>query len=147
MKLVLAWVWYTIVQLISLMAALIGVVVLIPVCLAFQYTAGRPAKSIKDGRVIDAWKWDWMNFIYGNPEDGVSGVFARIWINGTTQTPYMPNAWAPWRAYCWSALRNSADNLKYVFAWSKGPYAELVFLGRTWKFGWQKENGIKVPVF
>ena len=61
-------------------------------------------------RTIDAWDSAWLQSIYGNPEDGVSGRYALINPAGT-QEPYMPGAWVPWRAYCWSAFRNSTNML------------------------------------
>lgn len=137
----MAWLWFAVVQFISLLATVVGWGLLIPFCLAQAWdNAGR--LSIKDRRAIDAWNWIPLNCVYGNPEDGVSGRDA-ILIGGGS---YMPGAWAPWRAYCWSALRNSADNLKYVFAWKAGPYVS----GQFWRFnyglGWKPENGYNVPV-
>lgn len=138
------WFWFAIVQLISLVAMVLGWIALIPLCMAQEWVAD--AKSIKDGRLIDRWRWQPLNMILGNPEDGVSGIYALV--NGTE--PYMPTAWPPLRAYYWSALRNSCNNLKYVFAWKAGPYKEwtYVLLGkqRTLKVGWQMENGFNVPV-
>ena len=136
---VLGWLWYVVVQLIMLIAMVIGWGLLIPFCVLQIWV--RNAKSIKDGRIIDTWAFP-INAVYGNPEDGVSGQCALIWLNGTTQGPYMPNAPVWWRAYCWSAWRNSVDGLKYVFAWSSGPQATI------WghKIGWWWENGQKVPV-
>lgn len=137
-----AWPWFALVQIISLVAMIVGWVVLIPFCLLQAWTPAAQ-KSIKgDGRSIDAWRWKLLGYVCNNPEDGVSGQTALVQGN----QPYMPNAWAPWRAYCWSAWRNSADNLKYVFAWEAGPLKEFTLFGRTHKIGWQRENGFKVPV-
>src|SRR5690348_18401642 len=62
-----------------------------------------PVPSIKDGsRPIDRWKWRWVGLAFDNLEDGVSGAQALVWVDGQL-VPYMPNAWAPWRAHCWSA--------------------------------------------
>lgn len=136
-----AWLWFALVQLVMLLATVVGWVVLIPFCLG-RYWAIDPKPSIKDGlRAIDRWEWEPLNTVYGNPEDGVSGLWAL-----TSAGDYMPRAWPPLRAYCWSAWRNSADNLKYVFAWEQGPLIERSILGRNVKLGWQRENGIKVPV-
>lgn len=141
------WVWFAIVQLVMLAAAVTGWLLLIPFCLSRAWILD--SKSIKDGRSVDRWRWSLLNVVYGNPEDGVSGATALVWINGVL-SPYMPNAWAPWRAYCWSAWRNSVDGLKYAFAWENGPFVEFTWsvLGRTRsaKVGWQRENGINVPV-
>lgn len=142
-----AWMWFAVVQLICLIAMLVGWLLLIPFCLAQAWVAD--VISIKDGRAIDRWQWRPLNLIYGNPEDGVSGQTAFIWVNGSLSF-YRLGVWSPWRAYLWSAWRNSADNLKYVFAWKAGPYKEWVYtlFGKqhTAKVGWQEENGFNVPV-
>jgi hypothetical protein len=85
---------------------------LIPFCLA---RAWRPCTSTinpfgRAPREISEWKWAWLNTIYGNYEDGVSGAEALIW-NGPARVLYRPTTWAPWRAYCWSAWRNSTNQL------------------------------------
>lgn len=133
----LAWVLFVVVQLISLVAMVLGWFLLIPFCLA---QAWKPAISTMDPtRAIDVWQWGPLNLMFGNPEDGVSGARALIWRNGA-RVPYMPNSWAPWRAYLWSAWRNSCDNLKYVFAWKGGPFVRkewiqtLPELSRRWPF-------------
>lgn len=135
------------VQAIQLVAMVVALLVLIPFCLRRAWT--RDAVSIKDGRSIDRWNWRPLNYVCGNPEDGVSGQTAKLIGGG----PYMPDANPIWRAYCWSALRNSVDNLKYVFAWH-GDFAPL--WSYRWqvgsyivhgKAGWQPENGYNVPVF
>lgn len=139
-----AWSWFALVQLVSLIATISGWLILIPFCLAQAWTAD--AHSIKDAtRVIDRWSWKPLNKIYGNPEDGVSGQQALVWISGVN-SPYMPTARASWRAYCWSAWRNSADNLKYVFAWKDGPLKKFTLFGKTHNVGWKMENGFNVPV-
>lgn len=138
-----AWVWFVLVQVICLVATVLGWIVLIPFCLARAWIVD--TISIKDGRPIDRWRWVLLNSIYGNPEDGVSGQTALIWVNGSL-SHYRLNAWAPWRAYLWSAWRNSADGLKYVFKWKRGPLVEFELFGRQHKLGWQFENGVKVPV-
>ena len=150
----LGWFWYITVQLVMLFFTVVGWFLLLPFCVRQAWVApnGDPpvteavylpwSFSDKDGsRRIDCWAWLPLNWVYGNPEDGVSGQCAIIYLNGNA-SPYMPHASAWWRAYCWSALRNSCDNLKYVFAWRRGPQA--MFLGH--KVGWWDENGYKVPV-
>lgn len=143
LKQVLGWIWFAIVQILCVSVAVIGWVILIPFCLTEAWVSDDI--SIKDSRPIDRWKWKPIGWLFGNPEDGVSGQYAVIWVNGSRQH-YMPDAWAPWRAYCWSAWRNSADQLKYLFAWQNGPYKEFILFGVTHKIGWQTENGFKVPV-
>lgn len=114
------WSYFALVQLVSIFAMVIGWGVLIPFCL---FKAWAPTDSIEVGRKIDRWTFAPLNSIYGNREDGVSGSCALVWNStGTSRVPYRPNAWAPWRAYVWSGWRNSADNLKYLFAWKNGPF-------------------------
>lgn len=152
MRTTVAWIWFAIVQLVCAVAWGVGLFLLIPFCLLHAWT--KPdRKSIKDDRQID--RWYLINFVAGNPEDGASGQQALI--NG--DQPYMPSTltnpalkwlYDAWRAYRWSALRNSADGLKYLFAWKAGPYKEWTYTlfgkQRTAKVGWQLENGFNVPV-
>lgn len=136
------WLLYALVQLWMLAFWLLGLLVLIVPCWRQSW---QPSKrlSIKDGqRVIDEWKSPVMHWLgMHNPEDGDSGQHALIWRNGV-QVPFMPNADPRWRAYCWSALRNSADGWKYWFAWEGGPFATFTVFGHTIKLGWQ--NGLPV---
>jgi len=118
-----AWAWFVVVQLIALLVTVLGWVLLIPFCLAQAWTAE------------DRWSWGPLNYVYGNPEDGVSGRKALIWTS-SGQVPYLPNTWAPWRAYLWSGWRNSADNLKYVFAWKGGPFIRREFGKYYVQLGW-----------
>lgn len=120
-----AWLWFILIQLISLIATAIGWIVLIPFCLMRAWiTTG----SVKAGRQIDRWSWEPLNLVYGNPEDGVSGRYALIWNSaGTALVPYLPDGWAPWRAYLWSGWRNSANALKHRFAWKGGPFVRREF--------------------
>ncbi len=137
----LGWLWYITAQLVTAFFEVVGWFLLIPFCLAHAWKPS-PYPSIKDGaRKIDRWSWEPLNAIYGNPDDGVSGQCALI--GPTASDPYLPKASAAWRAYCWSALRNSCDQLKYLFAWPNGPQA-LAF-GKI-KLGWWEENGYKVLV-
>lgn len=138
MRTVTAWGWFAVIQLISLAATLFGLILLIPFCLA---QAWNPAEStLWKGRVIDCWSWTPLNWVYGNPEDGVSGQTALIWLNGTTQGRYQPDANPAWRAYRWSALRNSCDNLKYVFAWKGGPFYRRETASWFIQLGWNSSG-------
>lgn len=153
---VLGWLWYVVVQLIMLVFMVAGWLLLIPFCLSHAWFPSAFG-SISDRRVIDKWSWRPLNWVYGNPEDGVSGLQALIWLNSTTRGPYMPlpgfllQLWQArlfvwlfdaWRAYCWSGWRNSCGGLKYLFAWQNGPQATI----RGHKIGWWPESGKKVPV-
>jgi hypothetical protein len=137
-------------QAVMFLVALLGLVVLIPFCLAHSWELKE--RSIKDNRPIDRWSWLLLDAFYGNPEDGVSGSQALVYGS----QPYMPTpvwavsspwqktrAWlfASWRAYSWSALRNSADALKYHYA-RRGVGMVVI----TLKAGYQQENGYNVPV-
>ena len=66
-------------------------------------------------RRIDRWTWNWVQRVYGNEEDGVSGTYALIWNSSGQRVPYMPGAWAPWRALCWN-FRNPIHNLNHPSA-------------------------------
>lgn len=145
---ILGWLWYLTVQLIMAFFTVLGWFVLIPFCLGHAWTLSTLVGSIKDGRPIDHWNTEWLRWAYDNPEDGVSGQQALIWLNSTTRGLYMPmpeasfNEWqtwlyAAWRAYCWSAWRNSTDNLKYRFAWKAGPFAVFKLGAFIAKLGWQ----------
>jgi hypothetical protein len=132
------WIYFAFVQLICLIAMVAGWLILIPFCLGEAWI---PADSIEVGRKVDRWSFGPLNYIYGNPEDGVSGRCALVWnSDGAARMPFMPNAWSPWRAYVWSGWRNSADNLKYVFAWKGGPFVRRVWRGWFLQFGWNSSG-------
>lgn len=137
------WARFALVQLIMLAATVIGWFVLIPFCLA---QAWEPVISTLDPkRAIDKWKWEPLNLVAGNREDGVSGARALIWNHtGTARVPYMPNAHPAWRAYLWSGWRNSCDNLKYVFAMPGGPFIRKQWRGWYAKAGFQPDSGYPV---
>lgn len=139
------WAWFVAVQLIMFAFMLLGLVVLIWPCLARAWEPS-PAPSVKDGRQIDRWKWRALA-PFQNPEDGVSGQTALVMLNPVQTVPFMPGADDRWRAYVWSALRNSCDGLKYVFAWKGGPYTEFTVGSKRIRLGWVEENGVRVPVF
>jgi hypothetical protein len=107
-------------QIPQFLAQLLGFVLLIWPCYRAAWTInavsnktwGPPHEDL-NGRVIDTWNWKWLNRWYGNPEDGVSGRFALVW-NGPELVRYNPTG-SRWKAYVWSAWRNSSDALKYDF--------------------------------
>jgi hypothetical protein len=136
----MGWIWYVTAQLIMCFFMVLGWLFLWIPCLLHSWQIG--ARSIKDNRSIDVWLVPLLNYIYGNPEDGVSGRQALIGDATGKLVPYLPNAPAWWRAYLWSAWRNSCDALKYRFAWPNGP--SVMVFGR--KFGWWDYAGRKLPV-
>lgn len=145
------WLKFAAIQLVMLIATVLGWLILLPFCWAraWHIQAGPPGT-----RLVDAWDWKPLNYVYGNYEDGVSGELALVWqanmkLGTATQVEYMPSEHVPawWRAYCWSAWRNSCDELKYVFADPNGSLVTFKLFGRACKIGWQMENGYNVPVF
>lgn len=90
----------------------IGWFLLIPFCLrkAWEPVVSTINPFDRAPRPITMWKWEWLNTIYGNREDGVSGAEALIWVGGE-RVLYRPNTWAPLRAWLWSAWRNSTNEL------------------------------------
>lgn len=144
---IIHWTYFVLIQLISFICTLIGYVVLLPMCL-FRAWEKSPTPSINDGRTIDRWSLHFMNAIWGNPEDGVSGQTALVW-EGATRVEYWLSCKYDWvRAYAWSAWRNSCNNLKYVFALANGPYWSGKVGYLQVGMGWKIENGkYWVPVF
>lgn len=103
-----SWLGFWVVQFIMLA---VGVAGLLPVAIACALKAWEPEFSTQwapDAPVkahsIRVWSWGWMNYLWGNPEDGVAPTGGR------------------WNAFVWSALRNYSDNLKYVYAEPGGPF-------------------------
>jgi hypothetical protein len=93
----------------------VGYFILIPPCLS---RAWEPCQSTinpfgRAPRPISRWINPWLNTIYGNREDGVSGAEALVWFTPPggqpVRVPYRPNTWAPLRAWLWSAWRNSTN--------------------------------------
>ncbi len=91
-------------------------IVLLPVLCAWQLWEPTLSTINPFGRYprrIDRWRWNWAQRVYGNMEDGVSGYYALIWdTTGIRRVPYMPHAWAWWRALCWN-FRNPVHNLTH----------------------------------
>jgi hypothetical protein len=94
-----------------------GFFVLLPACLLHAWTGLYPSiKPLPNRTYVDVWRWQWLNYWYANSEDGVSGQQALVWTDANTLVWYpdtFPH-WTPkwWIAYCWSAWRNNANNLK-----------------------------------
>lgn len=125
------WLYFAFTQLVSLLAMLIGLPLLGVLCYMrgweaaeqayvpdWQHEAGLPPKA------INRWKSSWINKIWGDDEDGVTGV---SWYNDNT----MPSRWL---AYRWIALRNNANNLRFVFRNKGGPFYRWVSKSGKWYF-------------
>ncbi len=109
---VLGWVWFVIVQLIAFAFFLVGIVVLLPLAFARAWV-DRPSRYFPN-RTVTAWVGGWLTFPWGNEEDGVTGA-------DFYQKRFKPShLWLC--AYLWSAWRNSANNLRFVFRWVGGPF-------------------------
>jgi len=145
---------YVLAQLLSWWATAIGWGLLIYPCWKQLWKADATSTNtvVTDRTTVDRWTWDWLNPVWGNPEDGVSGAYAVIRDATGKEVPggYMPFRDPRWRAYCWSALRNSSDGLKYILEWPTGPLVVLTILGRQVRFGWlpmpQIKGSPRVPV-
>ena len=142
------WGWFWLAQIIMLLLAIAGWVILLMPCLLEAWEHSAVPSINADRRQIDRWAWPWLNWFYGNPEDGVSGQTALVWLNATKQGPFMPGAWSPLRAWVWSAWRNSTDSLKYILALDlHGPTMKpRTIFGRILTGGWSVENGLPVLV-
>jgi hypothetical protein len=115
-----AWVLFTLIQLSGLVTDSLGFVVLALPCylnawepaMSTEWNADAPVKAHE----IMVWKWAPLNVIWGNPEDGVLGP---DW--------HLPGEAPGWRAFCWSALRNRSDAMKYVYRRDGGPFKRWDF--------------------
>src|SRR5690348_14985066 len=131
----MGWLYFIFVQLVSLICMLIGWFLLIIPCIM---KAWEPVEQIYQPqwaidqkipkKTIQIWTWSWLNPVWGNNEDGVvNGLRAGI--------DYNPNA-SRWLAYCWSAWRNSANNLRFVFMWKNGPFYRWSNATYYFQAGW-----------
>lgn len=118
-----SWARFIVIQLIAAIAMAVGWVLLFFLSYARGWRHGYSTEF--EDRIVTVWKWKAIDAIWGNAEDGVVGP---PWYN--------PNESA-WKAYLWSAWRNSANNLRWRFSWIGGP-----FWRRAWK-GWYIQAGFK----
>lgn len=100
------------------LAVALGFPVLLFPCLFHLWTEPtfKSIKPLPNRALVDEWRWEWLNKWYGNSEDGVSGQQALIWDSSGHLVPYastFPARTPKWVvAYCWSAWRNNANNIK-----------------------------------
>ena len=83
---------FILIQLVSLVLTLVGLVILIPAA-AFQFWGSTDNAGAPHWRSPLLWVWD-------NQEDGV----CAFWQGPITR----------WRVYYWAAIRNPCNNLRYV---------------------------------
>jgi hypothetical protein len=93
-------------------AVTVGFVVLFFAAI-FRAYEGPIRKSIKPGHGnVDYWKWNFLNYWYANTEDGC-GLNAVLGTEGPYYRDTFPKGTPDWViVYCWSAWRNSANNVK-----------------------------------
>jgi hypothetical protein len=138
------WCYFAAVQVVALDAAIIGWLLLIAPCAMRAWT---PVEQIYQAdwqrelglpkKTIEIWSWAWLNRVWGNDEDGVvTGLCGNV--------EYNPEA-SRWGAYLWSAWRNSANNLRFVFRWKGGPFYRWENSAHTkyFQLGWYP-NGFPV---
>lgn len=127
----MAWLWFLVVQLINAVFLAVGIVVLIPLAATGAWVT-RPSRFFP-GRAVTAWKGGWLTWCWGNEEDGVTGAeFYRERFKSDRLC-----------AYCWSALRNPANNLRFIFKWIGGPFVRKEFGNFYIQAGWYP-NGFPV---
>jgi hypothetical protein len=131
----LGWLYFIFVQIVAFVCMVVGWFLLAPLAARGQWVY---TESIHwPTRQIAVWKWRWVDVIWGNDEDGVIGApfYAQ-----QVKNVYL-------RAYLWSAWRNSANNLRFVFRWKNtGPFYKWVSKNGKWYFqaGWYADNGFPV---
>ncbi|MDB6085200.1 MAG: hypothetical protein JWN43_3081 [Gammaproteobacteria bacterium] len=135
----LGWLWFVIVQLIELVALILGLIVLL-VLAATKCWYIRESRYFP-GRQITVWRGGYLSWPWGNEEDGVTGEASTQ--RAATYAARYPNIRI--RAFMWSALRNPANNLRFVFRWRGGPFYRWENASHTFYFqaGWYA-NGYPV---
>lgn len=139
---VLAWAWFAACELFGLLVLMpVGWVVVGAACIfkAWKFPYATSIKPLPNRRLVDGWSWP-INALYGNPEDGVSGVDALgpSWLGA-----YNPQGYR-WRAFLWN-LRNWASGFNYRnWPFSLTPplfikqYSLPILGTRQLKLGWQQ---------
>lgn len=129
------WLYFAFVQLVALIAMVIGWFLLIVPCACGAWKQAvapyTPNWYTGQPRTINIWSWGWLNKIWGNDEDGV------------TETNWYNTGDSRWRSYLWSAWRNSANNLRFVFRNFNGPFYKIEYKGWYFQCGWYP-NGFPV---
>jgi hypothetical protein len=124
----LYFVWFLVVDIVVMV---IGWVLLAPFSLFKLWTVKYNFEF--PGRPLPQWRGGKLMFVWGNLEDGVVG--------SVRYQERIPNKILS--SYLWSAWRNSANNLRFVFRWVGGPFYRKEW--RQWYFqcGWY-DNGFPV---
>lgn len=129
----MGWLYFVFVQIVAAVAGLVGLVLLAPLA-ALRCWTYKTNTEFPD-RLLPQWRGGGLTFIWGNLEDGV--------IGSMLYQQKHPNP--RWCAYLWSACRNPANNLRFVFRWVGGPFYRWENVARTYYFqcGWYP-NGFPV---
>ena len=121
------WLYFAAVQCIALVTFFLGTVLLIPFA-ALRLWTDEPIPQWRGGKLMFPW---------GNLEDGVIGApFYRQRFKGDR-----------WCSYLWSAWRNNANNLRYIFRWyghDGSPFVKKRWGKWTFQAGWFQDNGFPV---
>lgn len=113
----------------SLAATILGWFLLAPLA-AMQNWVWIPSAAGKHD-FISVWKPDWVDAVWGNAEDGVTGdTFYAQQVKGTRL-----------RAYLWSAWRNSANNMRWGNAVLGGPFFRVTKGNWIFQMGYRPDNG------
>lgn len=133
----------------SLPLVVLGVPLIAVLAALPQATARRPSQHYKDGRIVTVWTWRWINYIWGNDEDGVDGMplasqSVTIGIDGVQGRQgwwvQKTAGWSRWRIiFMWAALRNSTANLRFApfFGMVIDPTQVHSVAGGSWWLAWQ----------
>lgn len=143
---VLAWCYFALCELVALVVLFpLGLLLVGWCCARRNYTLPATSsplsiKPLPQRTHVDTWGWKWMQPVYGNPEDGVTGfcAYGPSWTGA-----YNPTR-SRWLAFVWSALRNWANGFGYL-TWRWTSTAPLLVKAyslfgqqRQLKIGWQQ---------
>jgi hypothetical protein len=125
------WVQWSLWQIASLVLRVVSALPLAVACATKAWSITVTSIKPLPGRaLVDEWTW-LPNSVFGNPEDGVSGFFAR---------PQANPSFSAWQAFLWNQ-RNFAAGLNYL-TWRSSAVPPLKtgtwLFGRAYKIGWQQ---------
>ena len=128
------WLYFAGFQVVCAALMVLGWVILLP---AAACKFWEPAWSVHyPGSRINVWKWRWLDAIWGNDEDGVTGA------------PFYQAQFADERvrAYMWTAWRNSTNNMRWASAIPGGVFIRWTSKSRRrFQMGFRPGDGW--PVF
>ena len=114
----------------SLAATIVGWFLLAPLAAFKQWRWQLAYPSLKHDQIA-VWRWSWVDGIWGNAEDGVTGdnfYAARFKSQRLC-------------AYLWSAWRNSANNMRWSNSVVGGPFVRITKGRWIFQFGYRPDNG------